>query len=397
MKETREHENPLEIVLISKIIEKSMDLRMSNQDIPLGRLLAAGFDLIVSADYYASTGHKGWFYCPSPCPRLYFHFTNCCPRHALENVFYFHASSKPESGSIGKSTSRLLRSFLNALLVKRGRNEMVLKGTEPVDVVVINETTKHVLFGEIKASPLLTLPLVMDAQDMGSDHEPSLTMTEVFGRPMKLFIPEKRESAWDERLFDFGVRGSANDKHWGYRSMISLLDNSDFLPTYYKFWDAALAAYNPKQPEDIYWLTNACGAPKPRPDWWPKSKGGEGTGFESISDSKTSVGMDRTDDIKKSIYQVLKLGSEGKPVSSEWEFKIGIVSNIHAARHFEEYLESLRNLVWTHDSSGLATKAGDMDPSHPLYNLFDGIVALTECHFRDAWLKQVFDMDSPTS
>ena len=126
--------------------------------------------------------------------------------------------------------------------------------------------------------------------------------------------------------------------------------------------------------------------------WWPKSKGGDGSGFESISDSKTSVGMDRTDDIKKGIYQVLKLGSKGKPVSSRWNFKVGIISNIHAARHFEEYLVSLKNLVWTYDTTGKAMKAGDLNREHPLYNLFDGIIALTECHFRDEWLKQVFGL-----
>ncbi|HAN47991.1 MAG TPA: hypothetical protein DCQ20_03790 [Nitrospira sp.] len=396
-KEAREHQNPLEAILISKLIESSVTLHQLRGDIPLGRLLAATFDLVVSADYYSSVGHKSWFFCPGPAPRLYFHFTNCCPRHVLSNIFHFHASSKPESGSIGKSTSRLLRSFINTLLVKRGRVERVLKGTEPVDVVVLNETTKHVLFGEIKASPLLTLPLSMDAEAMGEEHEASLTMTEIYGRPMRLFVPEKQGETWGEKLFAFGSRASADDKHWGYRSMIAILDDQTFLPAYYAFWDASLAAYHPKHTASVYWLTNGCGAPSPRPEWWPKSKGGDGGGFESISDSKTSVGMDRTDDIKKGIYQVLKLGSEGKPVSSEWCFKVGIVSNIHAARHFEEYLKSLRNLVWTHDASGQATKAGDLDPDHPLYNLFDGVLALTECHFRDAWLKQVFDLDAPSA
>ena len=42
--------------------------------------------------------------------------------------------------------------------------------------------------------------------------------------------------------------------------------------------------------------------------------------------------MDRTDDIKKGIYQVLKLGSEGKPQSTKWNYKVGIISNIHPVR-----------------------------------------------------------------
>jgi len=321
----------------------------------------------------------------------------------LSNLFYFHPSSKPESGSIGRSTSRLLRNFYIALLKKRGRQEKILKGAEPVDVVIVNEATHNILFGEIKASPLLTLPLVMSSEKLTDDsgneiteHDGNLTINTVFNQQLSLFVPKLNDGLWQERRFSFGKRANLADKFWGYQSMIELLERDDtFLESYYTFWNEALTKYHPKLTDSVYWLTNACGAPNPRPEWWPTSKGGDGKGYESISDSKTSVGMDRTDDIKKGIYQVLKLGSEGKPVSSKWSFKIGIVSNIHAARHFEEYLESLKNLIWTHDITGKAKKAGDLKAEHPLYNLFDGIIALTEYHLRDEWLKQVFVQDTP--
>lgn len=390
IKEARELDTKEETNLIIKVIEKCFQLNEAGYPIPIGKLLAASFDLVVCADYYSVVLHKGWFFCPDPNPNLYFHFTNCCPRHALDNIFHFHQSSKPESGSIGKSTSRLLRNFYNVLLNRKGFSEVVIKGSEPVDVIVVNYSTKNILFGEIKASPLVTLPLVIGAEQISVDHEAHLTMTEIFNREIGLFVPQKTEDGWKEKIFNFGSREGVDDKFWGYRSMFKLLDAPDFLTTYFEFWTAALEAYHPRHTQDVFWLTNACGAPNPRPAWWPKAKGGQGGGFESISDSKTSVGMDRTDDIKKGIYQVLKLGSEGKPVTSDWNFKVGIISNIHAARHAEEYLKSLQNLVWTHDVTGLATKAGDLDPSHPLYNLFDGIIALTECHFRDPWLQQIF-------
>ncbi|NTW88602.1 MAG: hypothetical protein HGB26_05655 [Desulfobulbaceae bacterium] len=400
-KESTDHSNPLEFELISKVIDGCHRLHDGNPGFSLGKLLASGFDLVVSADYYSTVGHKGWFYCPSPHPSLYYHFTNCCPRHALDNIFYFHPSSKPESGSIGKSTSRLLRNFLNELLKKRDRKEKILKGVEPVDLIIVNEETHHILFGEIKASPLLTLPLKMEAEKLTdsegneiNDHDGNLTISSVFNKQINIFVPRLVGDKWIELHYPFGKKIDAVDKFWGYRSMIELLDRNDgFIADYYHFWSESLIKYHPKLTESVYWLTNGCGAPNPRPDWWPKSKGGDGGGYESISDSKTSVGMDRTDDIKKGIYQVLKLGSEGKSVSSRWSFKVGIVSNIHAARHFEEYLESLKNLIWTHDTTGNVKKAGDLDPNHPFYNLFDGIIALTECHFRDEWLKEIFELN----
>jgi hypothetical protein len=100
--------------------------------------------------------------------------------------------------------------------------------------------------------------------------------------------------------------------------------------------------------------------------------------------------MDRTDDLKKGIYQVLKLGSLGKPVSGKWNYKVAIISNIHAARHFEEYLESLKNVVWTIDASGKAKKIADLPEEQAVYNLFDGLVALTSTFCRDEWIGEMF-------
>jgi hypothetical protein len=401
IKENKQNTNPLENELIKKIINDCYSLHQQDTTKPLGRLLASAFDLLVSADYYSSVAHKGWFYCGVPTPNLYFHYTNCCPRHALENIFHFHQSSKPESGSIGKSTSRLLRNFLSELLVKNNKSEFILKGSEPVDIVIVNEKTHHILFGEIKASPLVTIPLILDSEEIKSEDADvstehfsgeTITVSKIFNQQFYLFLPIKKGSIWTDSKVKFGKKEDATDKFWGYRSMINLLNvNADFLSQYFEFWNEALNKYHPRMTENVFWLTNGCGAPNPRPDTWPRAKNGLGEGYESISDSKTSVGMDRTDDIKKGIYQVLKLGSEGKSVTSKWKFKVGIVSNIHAARHFDEYLDSLINLIWTHDKTGKAVVAGDLDKEHPMFNLFDAIISLSQSHFRDEWLKETFE------
>jgi hypothetical protein len=99
--------------------------------------------------------------------------------------------------------------------------------------------------------------------------------------------------------------------------------------------------------------------------------------------------MDRTDDIKKATYQVLKLGAEGKP-AADYDYKVGIVSNINAVRHFDEYLNALKDIVWTREETGEISKVGDLDPETELFNLFDGIVTLTSTLARDKWVKRVF-------
>ena len=161
-----------------------------------------------------------------------------------------------------------------------------------------------------------------------------------------------------------------------------------FFDIYYKYWEKAFVAYSNKDKNiSLFWLTNGCGQPdERRPMDWPNRRG---KGFESVSDGKTSVGMDRTDDIKKAIYQVLKLGSKYKPNDSN--IKTAVISNIHAVRHYDEYLFTVRDVIWTLNSSHSIIKAGQLDPETPIYNLFDGILSFTKSDIRDSWMKDLFD------
>lgn len=363
-----------------------------------GRLLASAFDLLVAGEYYASLSHTGWLYCPNKNPRLYFHYTNCCPRHVLNREFYFSPSQKPESGKIGTATAKLLLLFIQELFKRAKRPERVIKGKEPADALIVNDSSKKVLFAEIKASPLLTPALSVptqkqtqeiDGEAVWREHS-SIDFTELFEKKIDIFIPEWKNNKWNERYFELGSRKDAADKFWGFNGIINLLKNNhEFFTEYFKYWNASFEAYHPRSTDPVFWMTNGCGTPSPIPINWPSRR--KGGGFESISDSKTSVGMDRTDDLKKGIYQVLKLGSVGKPHTSKWNYKVAIISNIHAARHFDEYLASLKDIVWTLDASGKAKKVSDLHPDQDLYNLFDGLIALTSTLSRDEWITAMFE------
>lgn len=102
--------------------------------------------------------------------------------------------------------------------------------------------------------------------------------------------------------------------------------------------------------------------------------------------------MDRTDDIKKSVYQVLKIGGEGHDTvqSTALTLKVGIMSNIHAVKHFAGYLEPVADIVWTKDVSGQVKHAGDLPADKVMYNVFDGIVTLTSVLSRDPWIAETF-------
>ncbi len=121
-----------------------------------------------------------------------------------------------------------------------------------------------------------------------------------------------------------------------------------------------------------------------------------GSGYESISDGKSSVGMDRTDDIKKGLYQVLKIGAASKPKST-YTVKTALIFNIHAVRHYTDYLQDLQDVVWALDTTKVkddefrAKTVRDLPEETPIYNLFDGLISFTKNYPRDAWIKSTFE------
>ncbi|MFH7028546.1 MAG: hypothetical protein ACHBN1_24925 [Heteroscytonema crispum UTEX LB 1556] len=398
--EVNPHEEALTIILIEQALENA---RRTVTD--PGLSLAAAFDLIVAAEYYTKLVNKGWFYCPvNDSPLLIYPYTNTCPRCVLQGNFYFHQANKLPPGTIGRTTSRLLCVFLKHLFKIHSINLKIYHGAEPVDVIIHDETESVILLAEVKAAPLTTLSLATtvevqtELQDDGElvacSHSPTdnsfLTSSNLY-----LILPKLEDNGWNYELINLGIKGSRNSATWTYEQIGRVFGEDDQLfYRYFQFWNIAYSAYNKaargrgKLPEPVYWLTNACGQPIPRPVNWPQRRSGEG--YESVSDSKSSVGMDRTDDIKKGIYQVLKIAATGKPKQSQIAVKTALLSNIHAVRHYNDYLLELQDVVWTLDETGRAKKISDLPPEKEILNLFDGIITFTQSHVRDDWISRNF-------
>ena len=391
------HGEDMEISLIVSVLNAIYKKKIMNAH-TRRNLIAAAFDLVVAAEYYRSVAHVDWAYCPDPMgdPLLIYPYTNACPRCALKGEFVYHTANKPKSGSIGTATSKLLALFLQELFLRKERPINVLKGTEPVDVVFRDNATTPttIFFAEIKAAPLVTLPLVVKSQRLTINKENTTQNAghlmadnpQLFGSEIGVLVPiyNPKTKRWKGQFFGLGTKLNQKDETWAYRGFIALIESTpSFLETYFQFWRAALKSYGQRDQSDIFWLTNACGQPNPRPEDWPHRT--RASGYESISDSKTSVGMDRTDDLKKATYQVLKMGAEGRP-NSDFAYKVGVVSNIHAVRHFDEYMGALKDIIWTR-----AEQAKDLAPDSEFFNLFDGLIALTQTTARDPWVQKAFE------
>lgn len=389
------HEERLANTLIQQAYDTATDKGCST-----GIALAAAFDLFVAAEYYKNVAHRGWYYCPVDDPLLFYPFTNTCPRCVLQGQFHFERANKPESGQIGQATSRLLSIFLYQLFVRAGRRVKIYRGIEPIDLLIYDPQENTVLLSEIKAAPLTTLPLTVPSERLTdfvdgnvitlSSHVVSDNVV-LHSSDICMFLPTKRNGEERYRLISLGTVGKQAERIWAYERIEHVLvSGNTVFGEYVDFWIKAFDAYKTtnSQKSNLFWFTNACGQPSPRPVGWPARQRGEG--YESVSDGKTSVGMDRTDDIKKGIYQVLKVGAESKPQKSRFQIKTALISNIHAARHYNEYLSSLEDIVWTLDKSGKAKKVSDLPSQTAMYNLFDGIISFTESHMRDDWIEKNF-------
>ena len=363
----------------------------------LGECFAAAFDLIVGCHYYGNVAHRNWLYCKSPKPLLLYPYTNTCPRCALKDAFHFHKANKPRSGNIGSITSTYLILCYKWFFENQGRRSVeILRGAEPVDVIFLDRQKKVCLLAEIKASPLITFPLAVPterlteeieggAQPTASHQEvtiPQLTTAEI---SLLVF-----DAAQNYRLFPLGSKSQESDRHWAARSVMAHASSAAFFPTYFAAWQDAYQKYSEKiAKKGSFWLTNSCGQPNPAPTTWPRRQ--NATGYESVSDGKTSVGMDRTDDIKKGTYQVLKMGADLKYGNTGgWRVTTGLVSNMHAVQHYGDYFETIEDVIWTKDPENRVKTQKDLPTGTALFSLFDGIITFTKSHTRDEWLEKTF-------
>lgn len=386
---TRPKDLPEEIQSIIGQIIKSACLKDFKQS--LGIRLAALFDLFVSCQYYNGLANKGWTYCPKSPQLLLYAYTNICPRCLGQHDYVFTKANKPESGQIGMATTEILCEMLVSYFKIKGRNIELHKASEPIDVIIYEPATHLMIISEVKAAPLFTIPLSLPCEKITEEVEGQLVDVEhnlcdspfLHQSQPLLFFPATNCSK--EKQFQLKIDWN-NTYPFFFAVKELCLSDCGFLSFFFNFWEEAYTAYrNKEKSSPIFWLTNACGLPTPRPDNWPKRRSG---GYETVSDAKTSVGMDRTDDIKKGIYQVLKLGAEFKP--KYLNIKTALISNIHAVRHHDEYLKCIKDIIWTIDESRKIKSWSEINIDAPLYNLFDGIISFTESDIRDEKVTRLF-------
>ena len=235
---------------IKSLIDKAITIANGTSD--FGLIVAAFYDLAISSVYYTNITNTGWLYCNIHSPKLILPFVNCCPEHALEGDFIFHKSSKPTSAKIGQATTRILLLFYQELFKRFGKKIVVLKATEPADAIFYNAASKKIFLGEIKSSPLLTMPLSMHCEPLTTfDKDGSIVELQheatnnpyILNNAINIILPVKREHKWESEYYELGSKTSNNDDTFAYNGLNTLLRNNDFVNKYLKYWMASFSAY----------------------------------------------------------------------------------------------------------------------------------------------------------
>jgi hypothetical protein len=333
------------------------------------------FDLIMSAAYIDSTSglEKNIESCNNTPLKYNSHlgFINLCsPCYSKADKWIYQKAVKPQSGALGKLSSEVILRFVEKLYPEI-QEVIAIGGNDEADALLKHSSGIFIL-GEVKSAPLLTYPFLFKVNDSCSNGE---------HRKLTITSSQLRECSSGIYLHnnDCIDLGKVGDHLWPFKPLIDFITNptnDQRIKLSIDLWLQAKLAYMQKDRMNrMYYLANASGNPpklaKER-DAWPNSK--------SISDSKTSAGMDRTDDIKKGIYQTLKIGLHLK---SNSKYKTAIISNLPAYRHGNEYVSPFLNMYWGLEYDLKKNNGSEGILLQDLRRVFDYIITLEEPFLRE--------------
>lgn len=350
-------------------------------------VLAAIFDLITNVEYcHGRLTNTNWIYCDAEPdgPRVYYSFLKQCPRCCwktgrLEKRLE-GAQHKPSSHHIGEITTTTSALLLRLILTSGGSPLTVASVTDQRhDVDVMAYAPDSLILFEIKASPMVTYPVVRKLPhallDEGSDGERvtvsrhALVTNIGSDDTLGLFMPH----------YDITIPlGSSSDKEWPYPRVTEWCSVPANFMRWFSAWLELYDAYRIPKVERtgdavrLAYLVNGWG--------------------DEIDSNKTKPGLGRTDDIKKGTYQLLKYGAQYRDDSLALKVRGALLANLDPLFLRADYLDDLVGIRWGHGHHFQTMNGGYYIADRHLRHLYDGILAFNEPVLNDPFVKSAFDI-----
>ncbi len=323
----------------------------------------------------------GWIYCASG-PSLYFPFLDTCPKCSIGQIrpVLGIKGHKPNSDPIGQICGETILAIFSEVFRLKGLSVRLAKSTNrqgDVDFAVYDEA--FLALAEVKASPLVLYAIglqlkdkmedVVDGEKVAkADHSPA-TIQSVESAPMTMYVANRN------RHISIGPK---SHESWPFKELSEYVADLANLEVILEAWKEVYDGYVSE------WAGSAA-----RNRWMTAGCGGK------VDDSKNLPGLDRTDDIKKGTYQVLKYGTSYKEPCTKRLVRALLVSNLKPVKSWVRYLADVQDVLWTKPK--YRREAESLDSSlvafqkDGVFNLYDGIVCLTGNVVGDAKIGQVFD------
>lgn len=364
----------------------------------LAKVLSAIFDYATNVEYCALHQRRitdsRWIYCnverngaggtsENTRARVFYSFLKQCPSCCLSTGLGARiegAQHKPASHHIGEITGSLMGMVLVPILASHDPPfvyAMVTKQSHSVDAVAFSN--EQVVLFEIKASPLVTLPIAADLyrplmkdSDRGSVEYTNHQLLDFQRENAQLyfFIPHR-----NARI----SLGTATTPAWPYEPATQFVGDPDGFLDYVSAWAELFQAFSvPKtmrtgRVEKVAYLTNGWG--------------------DEIDSNKTKPGLGRTDDLKKGTYQLLKYGAYYLDRCKRRALYATLLSNLDPVNLWAQYLERLLDVRWTKQKYVVEQASYYQVPTDRLHYLYQALVALNRPVINEPRLKSLFDFN----
>lgn len=371
----------------------------------MGFVFGAISDFCFNLEYIRRVKDTKWAYCSkNGSHRVFYPYLGVCPQcirnadrpadaalgtkknakagEIESSARYF--GNKIESHHVGRIGERVLVYILDLITKSRfplSKTLLVTDDQHDVDAAFFFEGIG--VLTQIKASPLVLLPLVSNLQGQllaGTDPGTGLP-TPSDDHTFTDFTSADHELSLYFSLDNTSIPiGSRNGENWPYEPLISNLNEEQVLRIIENWIKIYLAFEIPKKQrtgDDIKlaYLTAGWGAP--------------------IDDNKTKSGLARSDNMMKGTYASIKYGAYYTQECSRRTLKTALVANIDPAHQYEDYLQKLEDIRWGHSSDFV--KTGDSSaltiPENKLNYLFDSVFTFNRQIMNDKQLTSAWDLN----
>lgn len=370
--------------LVGELFE-CLERMVQNGDIQdaesLGIALGASFDLCISLLYTERVANLDWLYCPNDPPMSFYPYLKGCPRCGKIGSQDKIKSHKPASDTIGRYSTVCLAAILSEMcrVSRNGFEVRVLEASRgDVDMLIFDAET--LILCEVKASPLHLIPACvlhskpLEGED-GNEKVPVpsheiVTIPDLENTALYLYLVGERPIPlrWVHDVKKQYLTLESGRETVGACEILRAVSNT---------WAKMYVGYTSRWKENaqLRWFTCGCGG--------------------SVDDSKNAPGIDRTDDIKKGIYQMLQIAEKYRRGCREKRLRVALLSNMHPVVHYEEYLKSFEDALWTHETD-IQERVGRVVSlnSDDLFPFYDMLFTLTQSWFREERLEQAFSLQT---